>query len=113
MGDTSADEFDQYNLSEFNDDDFVAIDAVVLTLSPTPDLGASTSTSLRVKASADAPQKITRQYATNNTGRKRRKRRKTDENVDESGESPFARYRAGRGTLSVSDLVGPSWYDRR
>ncbi|VDC02080.1 unnamed protein product [Peniophora sp. CBMAI 1063] len=111
MGDASADEFDQYNLSEFNDDEFVAVDAVVLSLSPTPDLGASTSASTRVEAPADSPQKNARQYATKSKSknRKKRKRRKTDERVDETGASPFARYRERRGTLSVSDLVGPSW----
>lgn len=109
MGDASTDEFDQYDFSEFTADDFVAVDAVALRLSPsgtpTPDLGASAST--RVEAPADAPHKVSRPYASKTKSDRKRKKRKTD-NV--TGASPFARYRGGRRTLSVSDLVGPSWY---
>lgn len=110
LGSTSTDEFDQYNLSEFNEDEFVAVDAVALSLSPAPDLGASASASPPIQASADAPQKTTRPYATKSKTRKKRKRRKTAESVDVVGANPFAQYRAQRGTLSVSDLVGPAWY---
>ena len=133
--DDDGDEYDAYNLSEFSAADFSYIDGtarqhqgqheydataqgagtrMVASTSGGPQLAVALETaadeSLVVKAAVgqsgsveilDAPQGL-------GAGRKAKPKdfRRSRHRVDT--RSPFERYRS-RGTLSVSDLVGPAW----
>jgi exonuclease V len=129
--DTSWDEYDAYDLSEFSAADFVHIDNNVTTTATRLNLGLNRTTPPKEEVAGEAGRRVVGtgesgglpQVAvalepvadesvvvkvvgggsgSNGSG-------SGGDGVDATPRGPFEEFRP-RGTLSVSDLVGPAWY---